>query len=76
MIFYISLYDDLVFSKLKNDFEVTKIIKNTKPTNESKILDIGSGKGHHVSSFVAHGFKSVGIEYIAKYGERIKKNIS
>jgi SAM-dependent methyltransferase len=71
--FYISLYDDLVFSKLKNDFEVTKIIKNTKPTNESKILDIGSGKGHHVSSFVAHGFKSVGIDISPSMVKESKK---
>ena len=54
--FYAKVYDELLFSKLKNDFEVREILVNTKPTKTSKILDIGSGCGHHVSALVAEGF--------------------
>jgi SAM-dependent methyltransferase len=60
--FYVDIYDDLVFSKMKNDYEIGKIIEYTKPTEQSVILDIGSGTGHHVSSLLAHGFKAKGID--------------
>ena len=61
--FYVEIYDDLVFNKNKNDFEIGKLIKTAKPTADSIILDIGSGTGHHVSSLIAHGFpNSRGID--------------
>ena len=60
--FYANVYDELVFSKIKNDYEVGQIIEATKPTEKSVILDIGSGTGHHVSSLVAHGFNTIGID--------------
>ena len=60
--FYVQIYDDLVFSKLKNDYEIGEIINKTSPTSESYILDIGSGTGHHVSSLEAHGYKAIGID--------------
>lgn len=59
---YLSIYDNLVFSKMKNDFEVGALIKQTNPSEQSYILDIGSGTGHHVSSFKAHGLNSIGID--------------
>lgn len=61
--FYVDIYDDLVFNKGKNDFEIGELIKTAKPTADSIILDIGSGTGHHVSSLIAHGFpNSRGID--------------
>jgi SAM-dependent methyltransferase len=57
--FYANLYDNLVFSKVKNDFEIGAIIDSTRPTKQSYILDVGSGVGHHVSSLAANGFKNV-----------------
>jgi ubiquinone/menaquinone biosynthesis C-methylase UbiE len=60
--FYATIYDDLVFNKNKNDYEIGNWIKHTRPTGESVVLDIGSGTGHHVSSLDAHGFKAVGID--------------
>ena len=57
--FYVDIYDDLVFNKNKNDFEIGKWITTTKPTADSVILDIGSGTGHHVSSLKAHGYKAM-----------------
>jgi SAM-dependent methyltransferase len=60
--FYANIYDDMVFSKNKIDYEVGKIVTLTKPTPKSYFLDIGSGTGHHVSSLQAHGFKAEGID--------------
>lgn len=59
---YISLYDTLVFSKMKNDFEIGNLIEQTKPTEKSIVLDVGSGTGHHVSSYKSHGIDSIGID--------------
>jgi ubiquinone/menaquinone biosynthesis C-methylase UbiE len=60
--FYATVYDDLVFNKNKNDYEIGKWIKHTNPSEESIVLDIGSGTGHHVSSLKAHGYNALGID--------------
>lgn len=60
--FYASVYDDLVHSEIKNDYEIGKIINITSPTDASVILDLGAGTGHHVKAFKDKGFKSVGID--------------
>jgi SAM-dependent methyltransferase len=59
---YVSLYDTLVFSKAKNDFEIGHLIQQTNPTEKTYILDVGSGTGHHISSYNAHGFDSIGVD--------------
>jgi len=71
--FYTQIYDDLVFSRLKNDFEIGQIIEKTSPSSESYILDIGSGTGHHVSSLDAHGIKSLGIDISPAMVAKAKK---
>ena len=60
--FYSEIYDDLIFDKVKNEYEVGEIINVTHPTNESRILDIGSGTGEIVSLFHKKGFQSEGLE--------------
>lgn len=60
--FYAEIYDDLVFNKNKNDYEIGTWISQTKPTDSSVVLDIGSGTGHHVSSLKAHGYKAIGLD--------------
>lgn len=60
--FYANVYDELVFSKIKNDYEIGKIINTLNPSNKSVFLDIGSGTGHHVSSLTENGFKTIGID--------------
>ena len=46
--FYSSIYDELVYDNVKNDFEVGELKRLVKPTQRSRVLDIGSGNGHHV----------------------------
>lgn len=72
--FYVQIYDDLVFSKIKDNFEVTEIIKHTNPSKKSYILDIGSGTGHHVKNFSENGYKAIGIDISNAMIEQSKKN--
>lgn len=60
--FYASVYDDLIYDKVKNEYEVGEILRSVRPTQESLILDIGSGTGDHVASFVSKGYKAVGLD--------------
>ena len=56
--FYVNIYDHLVYNNIKNQFEIGEIINATKPSEESIILDIGSGPGHHVALLQQLGFKN------------------
>lgn len=60
--FYSDVYDNLVFCKSKNDFEIGSILKMTKPKKQSKILDIGSGTGHHVAALAQNGLNAIGVD--------------
>jgi len=72
--FYANVYDELVFNKIRNDYEVGQIIETTKPTDISKILDIGCGTGHNVSSLAAHGYKVVGIDLSESMIKKAQEN--
>jgi SAM-dependent methyltransferase len=60
--FYANIYDYLVFSGIKNDYEVGTIINSTNPTETSVIADIGCGTGHHVSNLSAKNLKVIGVD--------------
>jgi len=60
--FYATIYDYLVFNEMKNDFEISQIIGQTKPSAESVILDVGSGTGHHVARLAEKGYNVVGLD--------------
>lgn len=60
--FYSKLYDALIFNEIKNEYEVGQIINSTHPTEKSLILDIGSGTGDHVGTFISKRLKSVGLD--------------
>lgn len=60
--FYATIYDQLVFSNLKDDYEITQIINKTKPSKSSVILDVGSGTGHHVAKLAQKKLKVTGID--------------
>jgi len=60
--FYANIYDDLVYNKLKNEYEIGSIINSTKPTSHSILLDIGSGTGHHLNLFKDSFSEMVGLD--------------
>ena len=60
--FYANIYDYLVFNNLKNEYEVGQIINLANPSSTSRILDVGCGTGHHVSSLGAKGLDVLGID--------------
>lgn len=60
--FYANIYDLLVFNQAKNEFEIGKIVNSMKPDQESHILDIGSGTGHHVDTLHKMGHVVTGLD--------------
>lgn len=72
--FYSTIYDTLVFSGAKNGYEIGQIVNKTEPTSESRILDIGSGTGHHVKLLADKGFNVVGIDKSDAMVKKAKDN--
>ena len=72
--FYADVYDSLVYSHIKNEYEVGRIDKFIKPTQESKILDIGSGTGHHVELLKQRGSKAIGLDNSKAMIKKAKEN--
>ena len=72
--FYADIYDYLVFNTLKNDYEVGEIINLSNPSSSSKILDIGCGTGHHVSSLGTKGLDVLGIDISTSMINKAKQN--
>jgi SAM-dependent methyltransferase len=68
--FYVNIYDQLVYSDVKNEYEIKQIVNNTKPDEKSIILDIGSGTGHHVAALASQNFKVMGVD---KSADMVKK---
>jgi len=60
--FYVDIYDYLVFSQMKNDYEVGVILNNTVPNEKSVIADIGCGTGHHVKEFTGKNLNIIGVD--------------
>lgn len=72
--FYASIYNDLVYDAIKNEYEVGEIINATDPTEQSVILDIGSGTGHHVSLLTDKGYSVSGVDKSKAMVKQAKKN--
>ena len=60
--FYANIYDYLVFSQVKNDYEIGVITNKTNLTGESIIADIGCGTGHHVANLASKNLDIIGID--------------
>ena len=60
--FYTSIYDDLVYDQVKNEFEVGEIVRITKPTSQSLILVLGSRTGRFVNDLAKKGIKAIGVD--------------
>ena len=72
--FYADIYDYLVFNNLKNDYEIGEISNLSSPSSNSRILDVGCGTGHHVSSLGAKGLDILGIDIAPSMIEKAKEN--
>jgi SAM-dependent methyltransferase len=60
--FYANIYDYLVFSNIKNDYEVGVITNNTLLNDKSIIADIGCGTGHQVADLGSRNLNIIGID--------------
>jgi len=72
--FYADIYDELVYNKLKDDYEVGEIINKTEVTSQSIILDIGSGTGHHVAKLKEKGYNAIGVDDSESMVEKAQEN--
>lgn len=72
--FYSQIYTDLVYSSVKDNYEVGEIVNSTRPTNESIILDVGCGTGNHVSMFATQGYKVKGIDISTSMIRKAQEN--
>ncbi len=72
--FYAGIYDYLVFSGLKNDFEVGEIINSSAPTEASVIADIGCGTGHQTAILNSKGLKVIGVDVSPSMIKEAKEN--
>jgi len=72
--FYADIYDYLVFNNLKDDYEVGYILNSASPSSKSKILDVGCGTGHHVSSLGSKGLDIIGIDISESMIKKAKEN--
>ena len=71
--FYSEIYDYLVFSNVKDNFEVGAIMNQTDPTETSKILDVGCGTGHHVGKLSHYKFDVIGLDISSAMISQAKK---
>ena len=78
--FYCSLYDDLMYDPIKNRFELNEIKHLTEMNKDnSVILDIGSGTGHHAKSLHKNNYDVLGLdksESMVKYAKNKYPNIA
>ena len=72
--FYAEIYDYLVFNNLKDEYEVGEIMNKTSPSSQSKVLDVGSGTGHHVSEMSSRGLDVIGIDISPSMIKKAKEN--
>lgn len=60
--FYCSIYDDLVYDDLKNDYEVVHLKRTGKIDENSNVIDLGCGRGHHVGYYTEKGIQTTGLD--------------
>jgi len=61
--FYTQIYDDLMLTQNRSEYEALKIIEMTEPSKQySSILDVGSGTGHLVNNLSKMGYRAYGID--------------
>lgn len=72
--FYSNIYDYLVFNEVKNDYEIGEIVSHTHITQDSKVLDVGSGTGRHVGELLEKHISVEGIDISPHMVAKAKEN--
>lgn len=72
--FYAEIYDYLVFNNMKDEYEIGEIVNKTNPSSKSKVLDVGSGTGHHVAELNAKGIDVTGLDISEAMVKKAKEN--
>lgn len=76
--FYADFYDDIVYDQGKNRFELENIDKLTGlhrgDRRKKRILDVGSGTGHHVALYRKNGFEAIGLDASTSMNARARSN--
>jgi SAM-dependent methyltransferase len=72
--FYATIYDHLVYNNILDDYAVGEIINKTTPTNQSIILDIGSGTGNVVAALSDKGLNAEGVDISQSMVKQAKEN--
>jgi SAM-dependent methyltransferase len=72
--FYSEIYDHLTFNTEKNEYEIGEIINKTTPSEQSKILVIGSATGHVVASLAEKSLNILGIDISPSMVSKAKEN--
>jgi ubiquinone/menaquinone biosynthesis C-methylase UbiE len=60
--FYADIYDHLVYNGTKNNYEFKEIVDKTLLDDDSRVLDIGSGTGHHVDMLTRNNIPAIGLD--------------
>ncbi len=71
--FYSEVYDQLVFDKIRRDYEIECIFDNND-YKDPFVLDIGSGTGHHIDSINKLKIKCLGIDNSKSMIQKAKSN--
>lgn len=72
--FYAEIYDYLVFNNMKDEYEIGEIVNKTNPSSKSKVLDVGSGTGHHAAELNAKGVDVIGLDISDAMIKKAKDN--
>lgn len=75
--FYSDVYDNLLKSDIKNEFECLVIHKDfLKKVENPKILDLGCGTGHHLKILSRYNHNLTGLDNSNSMLKKAKKNIN
>lgn len=72
--FYADIYDELVYNDMKDDYEISQLVDKTGLTQQSIILDVGSGTGHHVAKLNEQGYRTIGMDISPAMLKKAKEN--
>jgi SAM-dependent methyltransferase len=72
--FYVDVYDSLLYDEFRNNYEIGRLVEETKITKKSVIADIGCATGHTVGSLANFGYNVKGIDFSKSLIKKAKEN--